>query len=204
MLVLVADGHNFIEVDNHLAWKESKAKPVFKEVNRCSWTEFVVLNTKSVQVGFSGKIYVGIVEHVVQYGRPVVVKNEIFVLVKSASIEFACAWSVHTVSRVLLVRVVNRRLPVLLKPVADELPHIVSCLHPLSNLGEAGVQLPDKVKHNFHPLEVSLVLGNNTPEQFDEPAVYLACDELTLTRTADQMFQKDKVRPNLVVLIRIG
>lgn len=80
----------------------------------------------------------------------------------------------------------------------------MSRLYPFSNLGNAGVQFPYKVEHNFHPLEESLMLGNYTSEQFDKPAVNLACDIRTLTRTADKMFKKDKVWPYLVVFIRIS
>jgi hypothetical protein len=55
----------------------------------------------------------------------------------------------------------------------------MTMLYPLSSKWDSSVHLPNKIKHNFHPLKESLILRNNLSEELGQPLIYLICYELT-------------------------
>lgn len=101
----------------------------------------------------------------IKNSNPIVVQNQVFLFFKTVSVQLARSRFVHNEGSVLFVSVLLRWFSVLVQPIADKLlPEFVTILKPNSDGWNTSVQLPYEVYHNFHPLEVALIIINSFPE----------------------------------------
>ena len=101
----------------------------------------------------------------IENSSPIVVQNQVFLFFITVSVQFSRSRFVHNDGSVLFVSVLLRWFSILVQPIANKLlPEFMTILKPNSDGWNTSVQLPYKVYHNFHPLEVALIVINCFPE----------------------------------------